>query len=593
MCGVFATLPALPIQKLERLISCLAHRGPDSNSYEVNEFMAIGMTRLAIFESNVDDQPNIGCNRNIVTVLNGEIYNYSSLREELIQKGHKFKSKATDASVIPHLYEEYGDLFASKLEGMFAIIIWDEDKKMLMLIRDSMGIKPLYYCQEKEFVAASEIGAILEILTRKPDLSIKSFFQLSKYGIVFSPNTVYENVHSVIPGTILKIYVAEKNRIETYRWNKKIYEIKRYKDKDEAEILDELDSLLRESVNQQSKHGENTSILLSGGLDSSIIASYLRENNTGVLDSYHLVFEESSESKKIDQEIARKIAEKFSFNHTEVRLNAFMYFSKLNKCLDSMKQPFLGVTSTYFIAEEIAKKYKVCLTGDGADELFGSYSRVQHFAKIYYDQVSQSEINYLKQNDFINKYRLSKKQTDFENGEEVSVSNWDKNDNILKKTLNQDFEGALLFDQLRLLPDQVLLYSDHLAMAYSLEMRPPFLSKSIIEFARLIPLELLIDSKGETKKVLKLIATKYLPTEIVHRKKEGFLIPLKKWLRHPAGIDWIEENLEHLNGKLPLDLDYNKIQDFIKHYINLKHDNYFEVYKLLVITRFLTKYQTS
>jgi len=586
VCGIVATRPACPESILRLGLEALQHRGPDGSNSFVNDEVALGLTRLAIVGSESHDQPTSGCFNDLHSVFNGEIYNYLELRNLLIQKGHKIASESSDASIICHLFEEFGIEFVKQLRGMFAIVLWDSNEKILYLIRDSVGIKPIYFATIDGYIyVASEIEAISKMAPKKLTISNLGLKNVSNNQMTFAPDTIWEGIFSLPPGTILE-YVNDTS-VRISRWNSVHFPTRR-KSSDLQLEQDVLDELLRDSIGRQFEHGQKPAILLSGGLDSSLVANYVAEIDHSI-ESFHLDFNSDSRSKTDDRLNAQKLASQLGFNHIEISLDGETFFSQLNECLDSFNQPFLGVTSMYFVSKVISTKYKSCLTGDGADELFCSYRRVSHYARLHYNNLSQSENE--KWSGLSSMGDMLNQDLDlgtFRNEIQQSLAEFTQHD-FVENLITDDFDGAIMYDQIRLLPEQVLLYSDHLSMAHGLEIRPPFLDERVIEFARSLPKEMLINSKGENKLILKRLAERYFEKDFIYRKKEGFSIPLESWLMMDCGREWLWQNFKEFGADVFKYLDKSKVTDLVENYIKGEHKDFFLAYRVVVTGRFLNR----
>jgi len=547
----------------------------------------MGMTRLAIVGSIPLDQPSSGCADEIISIFNGEIYNFSELREMLNNRGHNVNVDSSDASIIPHLFEEFGIDFVKKLRGMFAIVLWESKSQNCFLVRDSTGIKPLYFTiRDNQLIAASEIKAVFALTSKKFHISHLNLNSFVNNQMVYSPRTIWADIFSVPPGT--HIMYEPNNSITVKRWNQSHYPRRCNKLTDTNKYESRLDTLLREAVKEQYSHGTTPAILLSGGLDSSLIAKYISELGHSV-DSYHLHFENASSSKEDDRRHAEELANKLGFQHKEIGLTGETYFERLDECLDSFQQPFFGVTSMFFASKEISKLHKSCFTGDGADEFFGSYRRVRHFAKLHYSELAHNKQDLWSAHSTLEGLLNSKiTKSDFVESTHEKLTSFSDEDFALK-SVQDDFEGALMFDQIHLLPEQVLLYSDHLSMAHGLEIRPPFLSENIITFARSLPFELLINNDGDTKVILRKLAGRFFPEGFVYRRKEGFAIPLEYWLNQTCGKEWIWRNFTQLDKNAYHYLDRNKVREVIEEYLRGQYKDFFFVYRTIVLSRFLNR----
>ena len=583
MCGILGTNFNGNIVNEPGVAASLSHRGPDSSQTYTDGTVGFRISRLAIVNSDFDDQPSIGCNGRYITILNGEIYNYNELASELKKSGHSFPEVFSDAAILPHMIEEYGLEFVTKLDGMFAIAIWDGEKQELIIYRDSIGIKPIYYkISDHQIFFASEIYAIKKMINQVHEIDERAIDDFSELNLISSPDTIYQEIYSLVPGTYLRF---NHQKSELKRWHRFEPNRRRVK-KSIVESAATLDALLIDSISDQLKHGDSKALLLSGGLDSSIIAAVAKKRLNKDVETYHLSYESDIESKNIESIVARDVARKFDFEFREYKITSQEYFNHIDKALDSFSQPFGGVTSTYYISRYISEKHKVCLTGDGADELFGSYRNIQEAAKIYYghgdligETLPKSDLS-LK--DFMNvgkSRKENKHDKQLRYPLETEISNFKGKTNI--------FDFALVESQLKLLPDQVLLFSDHLGMAHGLEIRPPFLSQAIIKFSRELPLEYLINSQGTTKYVLKELALRYFDGNFVHRKKEGFMLPLSQWMRKDEAFKWTNLKLSEYGDSTNEILNFERVQQFIEDYYTNKNNQYFKVYRLAVLMHYL------
>jgi asparagine synthase (glutamine-hydrolysing) len=587
MCGILGTNFNGQIVNESVVANSLSHRGPDSSKAYADGEVGLLISRLAIVNSNFDDQPSFGCDERYVAVFNGEIYNYKVLASELMKLGHNFPEDFSDAAILPHMLEEFGYDFVNKLDGMFAIAVWDHKLKEIIIYRDSVGIKPLYYhISGRNIKFSSEISSIQKMIKEILAIEKSSLASFASHNLVATPLTFYEGVFSLVPGTYLRF---GKVKHELVRWHK--FGTNRNKsDLGFNESLQQLEELLVASISDQTSHGKCSALLLSGGLDSSLIAAIAKKRLNSEIETYHLAYENDITSKGLETAVARDVAKQLGYKFNEFKISSSEYFNQLDQVLNTFSQPFGGVTSTYFISKFIAEKHKVCLTGDGADELFASYRNIQKAARIYYGQDSiENEKNITSTSDLSDFFKMpmvfnmtrSNNELIYPLQEEVSA---------LEKKLDV-FNFTLLESQLHLLPDQVLLFSDHLGMAHGLEIRPPFLSKSIIEFSREIPLEYLIDANGTTKLILKKLALGYFDEKFVLRKKEGFMLPLNEWMKTLGGEKWSQRKLdEYLDSRNKL-LDRAKLQSFFSNFYSGSHDDFFRVYRLSTLMHYLKNYE--
>jgi asparagine synthase (glutamine-hydrolysing) len=540
------------------MTAVLQHRGPDEDGFWSDDQISLGFRRLAIVDIGSGNQPAKNEDASVISVFNGEIYNHVQLRAELSKRGHRFDSHHSDAEIIPHLYEEYGLDFPQHLNGMFAIAIWDARKQQLVLVRDRVGIKPLYYTENKQnLIFASEIKSILQNpdVERKPNM--EAIYHYFSFKNVPSPMTAFQGVHQLSPGEML-IHAGGKAR--TKRWWSLTPEDSNVGFDEAARRVREL---LEDSVRLQMNADVEVGAYLSGGVDSSSVTALMSRHASKRIKTFTLVYEEDFQRKSQDRINAQRVSEMYDTDHYEYVMTEKDFWAELENITDAFDEPFSGVTSTYFLTKLIAKHVKVTLSGDGADELFGSYlpHRVaqplhryhdmnldqrqawQHpeFSKAFMDElISQGDESERRMQQYL--------WSDCDKGRLFSHSLSNKLrktntrlliDDVLKRCQSKDpLTRALYLDFHMLLPDQVLTFVDRLSMAHSVEVRPPFLDHRLVEYAFSIKGKHKV-SDNDVKRVLKAAVSDLLPEEIIKRPKEGFVLPINNWLqtniRHKVG----------------------------------------------------------
>jgi len=576
MCGIAGGFgPLASISVVEIMSKTLVHRGPDEMVSWSDENCALSMTRLAIVDLETGSQPLFNEDKTVVCIFNGEIFNHAELRSQTLA-GHKFITDHADGEVIPHLYEENGLEFPNELDGMFAIAVWDSEKKNLILCRDHFGIKPLYYTIiDSSIFFASEIKAILEIPDFVPKFDYCQFNNYFILGHTMAPGTAYANIKQLLPAQILKFDASGEISIADY-WSPEGISINEFSDHTM------LKDRLLESVKNRMDADVEIGCFLSGGLDSSIIALLASDYGKRKIKTYSLIYPASTRTgKSEDQYWARIVAETINSTHTEVLMTPEIIMSEFSQLVNAFDEPFAGVTSTYFLSKSVASEVKVALTGDGSDEMFGSYffhrlaaamdSNQDEVSNQYRLGLSDTEIaelskfkeepmrrlNYFRQQGllpgpFYSEQMIHHLNQAGGNSEALllqsygSLENKYQNDSKLKQSLWLDFHD--------LLPNEILQFVDRLSMAHSLELRPPFLTKEIYELSLTFSPEKLISSQTE-KEILKKAFSDDLPKELIFREKEGFVLPLAQWLTkemRPWLLDILDEKriLQHglLNG---------------------------------------------
>lgn len=555
MCGICGFVGEGGAERLNRMVATLVHRGPDEAGAWVGEGVALGMRRLSIIDVATGHQPIFNEDDTIGVVFNGEIYNFVELRRELLEQGHRFRTDHSDTEVIVHLYEQYGDAFVDKLNGMFAIALWDKRRARLLLVRDRVGIKPLYYAQiGNELVFGSEPKALLAhpgVGRQLDPIAIHHYFSLKN---IPAPLSVFQAIRQLRAGEMLS---WQNGTTEVRRWWRLSF--REDESVSEAEASERIRALLEDSVRLQMRSDVPVGAYLSGGVDSSSIVALMSRLGSGNVKTFTLVYEdEGLPQKNADREFARRVAQKYGTEHYERVIRFRDVPDKLSAILAAFDEPFSGVISTYFISDLIAEHVKVALSGDGADELFGSYLP-HRLAQPLALAAARPEILDEPTGSVLFPFgdQRARLRSILARGDEAArrMGQYLADDASKREIYTRDMLTALgdasteadirglygfcasadplnrcLFvDFETLLPDQVLAFSDRLSMAHSIEVRPPFLDHRLVEYAATLPGSMKI--KGDrVKSILKDAVTDLLPTGLVDRPKEGFVMPINDWL---------------------------------------------------------------
>lgn len=554
---------------LKAMTQTIIHRGPDDEGFYLDDRVALGVRRLSIIDLEGGHQPLSNEDGSVWIAYNGEVYNFPELKKELQKRGHNFKSR-TDTETIIHAYEEWGENFIHRLRGMFAFALWDKTQKILYLWRDRVGIKPLYYTLQPDgsLLFGSELKTILTYphLSRSINPRALDFFLSLEY--IPAPYSIFENIYKLPAGHFLK-YKQGKINVQPY-WELSpphpLISPSQGK-KSLADLMDELYSLLKESVSLRLISDVPLGAFLSGGIDSSTIVGLMRELEVSPLLTFSIGLEDSSYN---ELKYARQIARKFNTQHEEliIRPEAVTLVDKLINHLD---EPFgdFSLFPTYLVSKMARQKVKVILSGDGGDEVFGGYEHYQAQKIAGWPLVSLSgrllsKIFHLfppspKKKGFWNKLRrfthglghpsnlrhfrwmlfLNEKEkeslysTEFQAHLNGTLSIFDLSPwvELLAKAQNYDqISGELFLDFKTYLPDDILVKVDRMSMATSLETRVPLLDHRLVEFVFNLPGNLKV--KGLTTKwIFKKTMERLLPRDNIYRPKEGFSIPIKHWLR--------------------------------------------------------------
>jgi asparagine synthase (glutamine-hydrolysing) len=548
ICGIASTNGSAVTDRVAAMSATLVHRGPDSFGEFSDGDIALAAQRLSIIDLETGDQPIANEDGTLHVVQNGEIYNYRELRRELERSGHRFRTQG-DTEVLLHLYEQHGDGFAERLRGMFAIAIWDGQRRRLVLARDRFGIKPLYYrAVDRELAFASELRAL-----PRGEIDPDALEAFLAFNAIPAPLTIFREVRKLPPGHLL---LWENGGAELRRFARPA-PIEELREDEEAELVEELRSRLRDSVRAHLVSDVPVGVLLSGGVDSAFLAALAAEESSEPLRTFSIGFEERSFNELAD---ARLVAQRYETQHRELTLrpNAALLLPAL---ADAFDEPFADSSAlpTYLVSQLAASDVKVALSGEGGDELFGGYytyaadllaARVGGLARLAGPLVerlptstSRASFDY-KAKRFVRAAHLPplerhhgwKEIFSSELRAELtgSASKFDPVD--LLRARYRETEGADELARLQdvdlgiYLVDDLLVKTDRASMAHSLEARVPYLDTVVTNLALALPRRHRIH--GLSKKVLlRKAAAPLLPREIVRGKKRGFSIPAAAWLR--------------------------------------------------------------
>jgi len=548
---------------VRRMCRTLVHRGPDDEGYFSDRNVGLGMRRLNIIDLATGHQPISNENGRVWIVFNGEIYNYRELREDLIHKGHVFATNS-DTETIVHAYEEYGLDCVSRLNGMFAFAIWDKDEQKLIIARDRLGVKPLYYFVNDRCVAfGSELKALLACPDVPRTLDCTALDSFLTFEYIPAPLTIFEGVKKLLPGHVL---VVEKGKVSTERyWNVSYDPVQM----DQEECEQALWGLLKDAVRMRLVSDVPLGAFLSGGIDSSAVVCLMSELMDQPVKTFSIGFDDPSYN---ELQYARRVADHFGTEHHELTIqpNVVELVDHLMSFLD---EPLADVSifPTYLVSQLARQHVTVALSGDAGDELFAGYDwYVAAKIERYYRWLPESlrkrvlpgMLNVIPPSS--SKKGLVNKAKRFVEGaagnEALQHFRWtmymteqtrrDLYSSCVKDLIGQTNPESQFIDYLDEFPsapstwqqqyadlntflvDDVLVKVDRMSMANSLETRSPFLDFRVAEFAMRLPPQFTL--RGLTSKyLLKQCFAKKLPHDILYRKKEGFSIPMKNWLRGP------------------------------------------------------------
>ncbi len=560
MCGIVGFVSDQDKSTLRRMNRKLIHRGPDDEGYYHKEGVGLAMRRLSIIDVKGGHQPIANRDETIWTVFNGEIYNFIELREDLEKKGYVFRTDHSDTEVIVHAYEEYGPKFVERLNGMFAIAIWDSRNRKLLVYRDRTGEKPLYYwIKGKQFFFASEMKSLITLPFFKRKVNESALFYYMSLKNAPRDHCFFEGIEALGPGEML-VFENGKCRRKAYWKIDTSTELKI----SETEAISEIRYLLKDSIKYRMISDVPLGAYLSGGLDSSAVVGIMSRLRKKPVETFSLMYRDAPQGKEDDRVSAFKMSKRFNTKHREYCMDLSEFTEHFDDIIEAFDEPFGGTISTFFLSKLIRKHVKVAVSGDGADEMFGSY-RVHRLAQPLYhfneymkkgispDRLSSSQLSKLAPfdqdmdtlkslnsehpyqwhaklgvfSDQEKKQAFSKRLLQHTSG--LSMLKYYKKAYSQTQT-NDPLNKVLQVECQNLLPDQILSFVDRLSMAHSVEVRPPFLDHRLVEFAFKLPGAMKIN-KGITKYILKRAAENVLPRSVIHRPKEGFILPYHYWMQ--------------------------------------------------------------
>ena len=586
---------------LQKITSAINHRGPDDTKYYLNkeQNLFVGFKRLSIIDLSNNGMQPINSFKNKYTIFfNGEIYNYKKIKDILfsINKSIFYKSK-TDTEILVNSFESLGiDKTLELIEGQFAIALYDNEKFELNLIRDKFGEKPLYYGNvNNSFLFASELKSFFNFPNFNNEISRKGLDLYSRFLSVPYPMTIFENIYKVEPSQIVNVKFKNKNYLIDFSSNvlrRKYWNINQSvifsKNKDNFPNPEEIiEDNLRQSIELQSYADVPIACLLSGGVDSSLICALYQTQTFQNINTFTVGFDDIQYD---EARYANKIAKYLNTNHQQIILDKSKGLEIISNLSQIYCEPFADSSQipTYLVSKEISKFYKVALSGDGGDEIFGGYNRYiwlkklwktinifpKSIRKLIFNLLSKLKADNLNLLFLLLKkitfhfidikfggqklLRMSSRLSKVDNIDELFmyfISEWTFEDRLLLKyeyenqiMFNYDYikqlniqEKMMLHDTKNYLPNDILMKTDIASMSNSLELRSPFLNTKLFESAWSLPIEKKIYS-NKGKVILNNILGNYLPRELFSRSKQGFSVPIDHWLRTSL-YKWAEEIL--------------------------------------------------
>jgi asparagine synthase (glutamine-hydrolysing) len=597
MCGITGVI-GKKLENKEQIISKMTdkieHRGPDDQGFYVDKNVGLGMRRLSIIDLSSGKQPITSENGELLIFFNGEIYNYKELKQDL-EKKYKFKTDS-DTEVILHMYEEYAEKMLPLLRGMFAFAIYNTKSKDLFVARDFFGIKPLYYLtQEQDIIAfSSEIKSFLDIPGFKVEVNDNAVYNYLSFQYNPLPETFFKNVYKLPPAHYLKINCdSGEAEIRKY-WS---FDFKPDTELDEESTKKKIKEVIKDSVAHHMIADVPVGSFLSGGIDSSIIATLMQEvRGDKKIKTFTVGFDNLSEGEN-----AKETSSFLGTDHTEINIGPTEYFNALEKIVYHFDEPVADPSAVglYFIAQEARKTVKVVLSGEGSDEFFGGYNiylaplaakklawlpksvlnyftnlNFEYYGKNYLKRVEQKlEDWYIGNASVFKKDDLSKLWT---SSEEKSISLIPLYKNISNLS---DSTKMQYIDINTWLVGDILAKADKMTMANSLELRVPFLDIEVSKLASTLP-----DSfkwrSGVTKYLLREAFNNVIPEGTRNRKKLGFPVPLKDWLL--LEHDFVYKKITE-NAYIKRHMSFDYIDKLIESHTKKEADNTRKIYALLML----------
>jgi asparagine synthase (glutamine-hydrolysing) len=619
MCGIagqfnFQRREPVERETIVRMARSIAHRGPDDEGFFIAGPVGLGFRRLSIIDLAGGHQPMSDGEEAVWIIFNGEIYNYKELRAELQSKGHQFTTNS-DTEVIIHGYKEWGSEVFNRLNGMFGLAIWDARNERLVVARDAMGIKLIYYkIDNGELTFGSEIRAVLAAEDSKPEVDPVALKLFLRFRYTPSPLTILQGIRKLAPGTML---VVEKGKCREGRWYN-YTPIPFSSPKEDKDATRELLELYRAAVRRHLLSDVPVGILLSGGLDSGLLLGLMNEQG-GSWPAYTIGYGDSYADDELHD--AAETAALLGARHITVRLDQGEFEKSLPRIVECLEEPIAAssIVPMYFVSQRARQDVKVALIGQGPDELFGGYKRhlgvhygewwrglpsgLRSMIGLAVNGLPRSEmlkrgIYSLGVEERLNRYQdvfslapaktindlfrdgvLTEKQDDYD-----LVEYWGE---LVPQMEHSDELGGFQLLEIRSsLPDELLMYADKLSMAHSLEVRVPYLDRTVVEYVQRLSANFKVRN-GTRKWLHRKVCRNYLPPQILKRKKRGFAVNVVD--------EWFRSSLEGQIPEMLLDkkalvfdlLDPDPVGKLLKAHRSGRQDNHKLLFSLVMLEQWL------
>ncbi len=592
MCGItgFITEDKNKKQIVKQMANAIKHRGPDGEGYYTDKVVALGHRRLSIIDLSTGDQPMFNEDKNLVIVFNGEIYNYKEIKKVLEKKNHKFNTNS-DTEVILHGYEEYGNNIVKKLRGMFAFVIWDKETNELYGARDHFGIKPFYYyLKDNNFMFSSEIKSFLKHPKFEKELNDKVLPSYLSFNYVPTSETFFKNVYRLEPG---HYFTFKDNELNIQKYFELTFDVK---SRDMDSIINDISDIMTDSVKHHMLSDVEVGSFLSSGIDSSYIVALGKPNKTFTV-GYDI-------PKYNEIDYAKDLANRLKIENKTYKISKEEYFNAVPNIMYHLDEPLAdpAAIALYFVSKLASKDVKVVLSGEGADELFGGYNYYREEVDVsLYNKIpfcirklianiaslfpEHRGLNFLvrrgqKLED--NYIGVTKVFSEKERNKVLITPTKERNKDITydvfqsQKDQNNIIKMQAIDINFWLIKD-IFQKADKMTMANSIEGRVPFTDIEVFNVARTLPFSAKV-TKENTKVALRQAAKKVIPNESYNKKKLGFPVPLREWLKENDVVDAINKSFD-----TPISKKYfnnEKLHKMVnEHKIN-KRDNYKKIWTI-------------
>ncbi len=562
MCGIcgqfnFARNDPVQPETIRRMTESIRHRGPDDEGYFISGPVGLGFRRLSIIDLAGGHQPMSDAEETVWVILNGEIYNFKELRAELEKSGHRFRTNS-DTEVIIHGYKEWGTEVLNHLNGMFGLAIWDVKNHRLVVARDAMGIKLIYYqIANGQLTFGSEIRAVLTAEDSKPEVDPVALNLFLRFRYTPSPLTIFQGIRKLAPGTMLVIEGGECREERWYGYTP----IPFSSPKEDKEATHELLELYRGAVRRHLLSDVPVGILLSGGLDSGLLLALMNEEG-GPWPAYTIGYGESFEDDELAD--AKETATLLGARHIPVKLDRTEFEQSLPKIVECLEEPVAAssIVPMYFISQRARQDVKVALIED----------RLKRYQDVF-SLASSETINGLFRDETL----------PGRNGHEL-VGYW--RDLLPQMEHTDELGGFQLLEIRSSLPDELLMYADKLSMAHSLEVRVPYLDRTVVEYVQRLGANLKVRS-GTRKWLHRQVCQTYLPPRILKRKKRGFAVNVvDEWL-HSSVQGQLPEMLMDESSLMFNLLKPEPVRRLLSDHRSRREDNHKLLFSLVMLEHWL------